>query len=44
MEAVASVELRLQPTDAKIPFSQPLDVVERRLVNLLPFVKEYTDV
>ena len=41
MEAVASVELRLQPTDAKIPFSQPwLDVVERRLVNLLPFVKE----
>jgi len=43
MEAVASVELRLQPTDAKIPFSQPLDVVERRLVNLLPFVKEDTD-
>ena len=41
MEAVASVELRLQPTDAKIPFSQPwLDVIERRLVNLLPFVKE----
>ena len=44
METVASVELRLQPTDAKIPFSQPwLDVVERRLVNLLPFVKEDTD-
>lgn len=41
METVASVELRLQPTDAKIPFSQPwLDVIERRLVNLLPFVKE----
>jgi len=44
MEAVASVELRLQPTDAKISFSQPwLDVLERRLVNLLPFVKEDTD-
>jgi len=44
METVASVELRLQPTDAKIPFSQPwLDVVERRLVNLLPFVKEDTN-
>jgi len=41
METVASVELRLQPTDAKIPFSQPwLDVIERRLVNLLPFVNE----
>ena len=44
MEAIASVELRLQPTDAKIPFSQPwLDVIERRLVNLLPFVKEDTN-
>jgi len=41
MEVVASVELRLQPTDAKIPFSQPwLDTLERRLVGLLPFVKD----
>ena len=40
VEVVASVELRLQPTDAKIPFSQPwLDKLERRLVNLIPFVK-----
>lgn len=41
MEVVASVELRLQPTDAKIPFSQPwLDKLERRLVRLIPFVKD----
>ncbi|KAL9187665.1 hypothetical protein ACHAXT_006043 [Thalassiosira profunda] len=40
MEVVASVELRLQPTDAKIPFSQPwLDKLERRLVRAIPFVK-----
>ena len=38
MESVASIELRLQPTDAKIPFSQPwLDKLERRLARLLPF-------
>lgn len=41
MEVVASIELRLQPTDAKIPFSQPwLDKLERRLVRLIPFVKD----
>ena len=40
MEVVASVELRLQPTDAKIPFSQPwLDKLERRLVRAIPFVR-----
>jgi ribosomal protein S18 acetylase RimI-like enzyme len=39
MEVVASVELRLQPTDAKIPFSQPwLDNMERRLVRSFPFL------
>ena len=38
MESVASIELRLQPTDAKIPFSQPwLDKIERRLARVLPF-------
>ncbi|KAL7532998.1 hypothetical protein ACHAXR_004978 [Thalassiosira sp. AJA248-18] len=41
MEVVASIELRLQPTDAKIPFSQPwLDKLERRLARSLPFVKD----
>eukprot|EP00584_Thalassiosira_punctigera_P025896 CAMPEP_0172578744 /NCGR_PEP_ID=MMETSP1067-20121228/138889_1 /TAXON_ID=265564 ORGANISM="Thalassiosira punctigera, Strain Tpunct2005C2" /NCGR_SAMPLE_ID=MMETSP1067 /ASSEMBLY_ACC=CAM_ASM_000444 /LENGTH=446 /DNA_ID=CAMNT_0013371443 /DNA_START=43 /DNA_END=1383 /DNA_ORIENTATION=+ len=41
MEAVASVELRLQPADAKIPFSQPwLDEVERKIVRLVPFARE----
>lgn len=41
MEVVASVELRLQHTDAKIPFSQPwLDKFERRLVCLIPFGKD----
>ena len=39
MEVVASVELRLQPTDAKIPFSQPwLDNLERRLVRSFSFL------
>lgn len=39
MEVAATVELRLQPTDAKIPFSQPwLDKLERRLARLLLFV------
>jgi ribosomal protein S18 acetylase RimI-like enzyme len=39
IEVVASVELRLQPTDAKIPFSQPwLDNLERRMVRSLPFL------
>mmetsp|Transcript_18435 Transcript_18435/g.38405 ORF Transcript_18435/g.38405 Transcript_18435/m.38405 type:complete len:492 (-) Transcript_18435:18-1493(-) len=39
MEVVATIELRLQPTDAKIPFSQPwLDKWERRLARLLLFV------
>jgi GNAT superfamily N-acetyltransferase len=43
MEVVASIELRLQPTDAKIPFSQPwLDKVERRLVSLIPFLQGST--
>ena len=38
MQSVASVEVRLQPTDAKIPFSQPwLDKIERRLARLFPF-------
>lgn len=36
IDVIASVELRLQPTDAKIPFSFPwLDHVERRLATLL---------
>lgn len=39
MEMVASVEVRLQPTDAKIPFSQPwLDNVERRLARFFDFI------
>ena len=38
MQSAASVELRLQPTDAKIPFSQPwLDKIERRLARFFPF-------
>ena len=41
LEVAASVEVRLQPTDAKIPFSQPwLDNLERRLVRLFPFVNK----
>jgi len=41
LEVSATVELRLQPTDAKIPFSQPwLDNLERRLVRLFPFVSK----
>ena len=44
MEVVASVELRLQPTDAKIPFSQPwLDKLERRLVKSFPFATTNED-
>lgn len=36
IDVIASVELRLQPTDAKIPFSLPwLDQIERRLAALL---------
>ena len=36
IEAIATVELRLQPTDAKIPFSQPwLDSLERRAAKAL---------
>lgn len=38
IQSAASVELRLQPTDAKIPFSQPwLDKIERRLAQFFPF-------
>ena len=41
MEVAASIEVRLQPTDAKIPFSQPwLDKLETRLVRLIPFAKD----
>lgn len=44
LQAAASVELRLQPTDAKIPFSQPwLDNIERKLVRLFPFVNKSKD-
>eukprot|EP00536_Pseudo-nitzschia_multiseries_P003989 jgi/Psemu1/187022/e_gw1.64.65.1 len=36
MEVIASIELRLQPCDAKIPFSIPwLDRVERRIGSLI---------
>ena len=36
IDAIATVELRLQPTDAKIPFSQPwLDSIERRAAKAL---------
>lgn len=36
IEAIATVELRLQPTDCKIPFSQPwFDQVERSLATML---------
>ena len=36
IEAIATVELRLQPTDAKIPFSQPwVDSLERRAAKAL---------
>jgi len=36
IEPIATVELRLQPTDAKIPFSQPwLDDIERNTANIL---------
>lgn len=38
IDAIASVELRLQPTDAKIPFSQPwLDGIERKFADLVGF-------
>lgn len=44
LEVSATVELRLQPTDAKIPFSQPwLDNLERWLVRLFPFVSKGSD-
>jgi ribosomal protein S18 acetylase RimI-like enzyme len=44
VQAAASIELRLQPTDAKIPFSQPwLDSVERKIVHLFPFVHRNND-
>ncbi|KAL7539876.1 hypothetical protein ACHAWF_006528, partial [Thalassiosira exigua] len=40
LEAVWSVDLRLQPPDAKIPFSQPwLEVLEQRLIRLPPFAR-----
>ena len=43
-QVAASVEIRLQPTDAKIPFSQPwLDNLERKLVHLFPFVNKNKD-
>lgn len=36
IEAIATVELRLQPTDAKIPFSEPwFDKIERNFAKLL---------
>jgi hypothetical protein len=36
IDVIASVELRLQPTDGKIPFSQPwLDKMERNMMNML---------
>jgi len=36
VNCIATVELRLQPTDGKIPFSQPwLDGIERNIANLL---------
>ena len=36
LDTIATVELRLQPTDAKIPFSQPwLDSIERKLAKKL---------
>jgi ribosomal protein S18 acetylase RimI-like enzyme len=36
IEAIATVELRLQPTDAKIPFSEPwFDRIERALAKFL---------
>ena len=35
-DIVATVELRLQPTDAKIPFSQPwIDLLERNIANCI---------
>lgn len=38
VDVIASVELRLQPCDAKIPFSLPwVDKVERRLASLVGF-------
>lgn len=38
VEPIASIELRLQPCDAKIPFSLPwLDQLERRLGKLVGF-------
>ena len=44
LNAVASVELRLQPTDAKIPFSQPwLDNAERKIVRFFPFTSRNSD-
>lgn len=44
LKAAASVELRLQPTDAKIPFSQPwLDNTERKIVRLFPFTSRNND-
>jgi len=41
VECIATVELRLQPTDAKIPFSQPwLDEIERKLAKILGLSRE----
>mmetsp|Transcript_11408 Transcript_11408/g.15365 ORF Transcript_11408/g.15365 Transcript_11408/m.15365 type:complete len:183 (-) Transcript_11408:160-708(-) len=38
IDVVATVELRLQPTDAKIPFSQPwVDAVERKIAKATGF-------
>ena len=44
IDVIATVELRLQPTDAKIPFSFPwLDQIERRLAKLLKNSDEARD-
>lgn len=41
IEIIGSVELRLQPCDAKIPFTLPwLDQIERRLASLLGHTKK----
>jgi len=44
IDCIATVEVRLQPTDAKIPFSQPwIDVLERKLMDYFKIQLEHVD-
>ena len=44
IDCIATVEVRLQPTDAKIPFSQPwIDVLERKLMDYFNIPLQHLD-